>query len=71
MSTPLHDVGSVKISERDHSYLSARASQQNTTIVALIRDLVSKYVDSEIHVVIVADETHRAKELGTILGDSL
>ena len=70
MSLPLHDVGSVKISEAAHSYLSARATQKHTTLVALIRELVEEYVASELHVFSVAYQTHKSKELGAILGDA-
>lgn len=70
MSLPLHDVGSVKVSEVAHSYLSARATQKHTTVVALVRELVEEYVTSELHVFTVAEQTHKSKELGAILGDS-
>ena len=70
MSIPLHDAGSVKISETAHSYLKARADQKHTTVVALIRDLVEDYVSSELHVFSVADQLHESKQLGKITGDS-
>ena len=69
MSIPLHDVGSVKISEAAHSYLSARAAQKNITVVAMVRELVEEYVNTELHTFNVAAETHKAKQLGAILGD--
>lgn len=70
MSLPLHDVGSVKVSEIAHSYLSARATQKHSTVVALIRDLVEDYVTSELHVFSVADENHMTKQLGKISGNN-
>lgn len=70
MSIPLHDVGSVKISEAAHSYLAARAAQKNITVVAMVRELVEEYVTTELHIFSVAGETHRSKQLGEILGDS-
>jgi hypothetical protein len=70
MSLPLHDIGSVKISERAQSYLAARADQQKSTIVALIRDLVESHVSSELHVFSMADQKHIAKQLGKITGDT-
>lgn len=70
MSIPLHDIGSVKISERSHSYLSARAEQNHSTVVALIRELVEAHVDSELLVFSMADQKHIAKQLGAITGDA-
>lgn len=70
MSLPLHDIGSVKISERAHSYLAARADQQKSSVVALIRGLVESHVDSEFDVFSMADQKHIAKQLGKITGDS-
>jgi len=70
MSIPLHDIGSVKISERSHSYLSARATQKKTTVVALVRELVESFVEDEFHVFSMAGQNHIAKQLGEILGDS-
>lgn len=70
MSTPLHDVGSVKISEAAHSYLAARATQKHTTVVALVRALVEDHVADELHVFSMADENHMAKQLGKITRDS-
>jgi tRNA A22 N-methylase len=69
MSLPLHDLGSVKISETAHSYLSARALQKNITVVAMVRELVEGCVTSELHTFNVADETHKSKQMGGILGD--
>lgn len=69
MSIPLHDIGSVKISERAHSYLAARADQNHSTVVTLIRDLVELHVDSELRVFSIADQKHIAKQLGAITGD--
>ena len=70
MSIPLHDTGSVKISETAHSYLKVRADQSNTSVVALIRDLVEKYVANELHVFSMADQLNIANGFGKITGDS-
>ena len=69
MSLPLHDLGSIKVSERAHSYLRARALHQRFDVAALVRDLVEVHVKSELHVSSLAQEIHEAKGLGKIQGD--
>lgn len=69
MSLPLHDLGSVKVSEVAHSYLRARALSKRTDVTTLVRDLVEAHVNEELHVVSVAQDIHEAKGFGKMTGD--
>ena len=69
MSLPLHDLGSIKVSESAHSYLRARALKKKCDLAALVRDLVEAYVSDELHVCTLADEIHDANGFGKINGD--
>ena len=69
MSLPLKDIGSVKLSERDHSFLRAEAMASNVEVTALVRNLVHEYVSKRIEVFRLADELHQAKGLGKVLDD--
>jgi len=70
MSLPLHDLGSIKVSETAHSYLRARAISKRMDVAALVRDLVEAHVAEELRVISVANEIHLSKQLGKITGDS-
>lgn len=70
MSLPLHDLGSVKVSERDHSYLRAVSIAKRIDLTTLVRDWMSERVDEELHIHTVAGQIHEAKGLGKINGDS-
>jgi hypothetical protein len=70
MSLPLHDLGSIKVTERDHSYLRARALSKKTDVAALVRQIVHEYVSAEMEVFTLAKGIHEAKGLGVIEGDS-
>lgn len=69
MSLPLKDIGSVKLTERDHSFLRAEALSTNTDVIALVRQLVHEYVSKRIDVLRLADEIHQSKGLGGVLDD--
>lgn len=69
MSLPLHDLGSIKVSEVAHSYLRARALKKKCDLAALVRELVEDYVAGEMHVATLASEIHEAKGFGKIIGD--
>jgi len=69
MSLPLHDLGSIKVSESAHSYLRARALKKKCDLAALVRELVEAYVVDEMHVATLAAEIHEAKGFGKIIGD--
>ena len=70
MSLPLKDIGSVKLSERDHSFLRAEALTMNIELTALVRNLVHEYVSKRIEVFRLADELHQAKGYGRVLEDN-
>lgn len=69
MSIPLHDLGSIKVSERDHSFLRAKALKKGIDVSALVRQVVHEYVESEVGVFSLAQEIHHTKGLGTITED--
>lgn len=68
MSLPLHDLGSIKVSESAHSYLRARALKKKYDLSTLVRELVEAYVADELHVCSMAGEIHEAKGFGKIDG---
>lgn len=70
MSLPLKDIGSVKLTERDHSFLRAEALFTNTEVTALVRNLVHEYVSRRIDVLRLADDIHQSKGLGRVLEDT-
>ena len=70
MSLPLHDLGSIKVSEQAHSFLKARALKSKTEIATLVRGLIHDYVSSELDVFRIANDVHESKELGGILEDN-
>ena len=69
MSLPLKDLGNLKVSERAHSYLRARALSKRIDLLALVRELVEAHVAEELHVISMANEIHKSKELGEIMED--
>ena len=69
MSLPLHDLRNVKVKERTHSLLRARAMSKRMDINAITREILDAWADEELHVFSVASDIHQAKELGEILGD--
>jgi hypothetical protein len=69
MSLPLHDLGSVKVSERDHSYLRAVSLSKRIDVTTLVRDWIEERVNEELHVHTVAQQIHEAKGFGKINGD--
>jgi hypothetical protein len=71
MSLPLHDLGSVKVSEQAHSYLRARATKRVMDVTALVREIVELHVADELGVFSMADKLHEAKGLGKIVGDGV
>lgn len=70
MSLPLKDIGSVKLSERDHSFLRAEAMLTNVEVTTLVRNLVHEYVNKRIEVLRLSDDIHQSKGLGKILEDN-
>lgn len=70
MSLPLHDLGSIKVSEQAHSYLRAKAISQQCDVATLVRNLVHEFVSRELEVFRVANEIHEAKRLGGIMEDN-
>ncbi len=69
MSLPLHDLGSIKVSEQVHSYLRAKAQGHRVDVATLVRNIVHEHVLREIEVFRVANEIHQAKGLGGIAED--
>lgn len=69
MSLPLKDLGNLKVSERAHSYLRARALSKRVDLISLVRELVEAHVAEELHVFSMASDIHKSKELGEITGD--
>jgi hypothetical protein len=69
MSLPLHDLGSIKVSEQAHSYLKAKAQTLETDVATLVRNMVHEQVLREIYVFRLADSFHEAKGLGKITED--
>lgn len=69
MSLPLHDLGNVKVKERTHSLLRARAMSKRMDINAITREILDAWADEELHVFSVAAHIHQAKELGEILSE--
>lgn len=69
MSLPLHDLGNVKVDETTHSLLRARALSKRMDVTALARELLDAWASEELHVLSMANEIHKAKELGEITGD--
>lgn len=70
MSLPLKDIGSVKLSERDHSFLRAEALTLNVELTSLVRNLVHEYVSKRIDVLRLANDLHQSKGLGGVLEDN-
>jgi hypothetical protein len=66
MSLPLKDIGNIKVSERTHSLLRARALVKRIDVSTLARELLDSWADEELHVFSIAGEIHLAKELGEI-----
>jgi hypothetical protein len=69
MSLPLHDLGSIKVSEQAHSYLRAKALSQQIDLASLVRNMVHEQVLREIEVFRVASQIHEAKGFGKITED--
>lgn len=69
MSLPLHDLGNVKVSQATHSLLRARALAKRQDVIAFAREILDQWATEELHVFSMANEIHKAKELGEITGD--
>ena len=69
MSLPLKDLGSVKVSERSHAYLHARADVKRLDVVALVRDLIEQYVEDELHISSLANDRITVQEASEIRRD--
>jgi hypothetical protein len=69
MSLPLHDLGSIKVSEQAHSYLKAKALSLQIDLATLVRNMVHEQVLREIEVFRVAGSIHEAKGFGKITED--
>ena len=70
MSLPLHDVGSVKVTERTHSYFAACAEKQYSTVVAVMREVLERHVSEKLDAVSLAEEIHKSKQLGKLTRDN-
>lgn len=70
MSLPLHDLGSIKVSEVTHSLLKAEAMSQNMETSSLARAVLDKWAADRLHVLSLADQLHEAKGFGKITGES-
>jgi predicted chitinase len=70
MSLPLHDLGSIKVSERDHSYLRAKAMSLKMDVAALVRQMIHEQVSRELEVFTLAQQIHESKGLGAIQEDN-
>lgn len=69
MSLPLHDLGNVKVNEATHSLLRARAMSKRMDLTSFTREILDSWATEELHVFSIANEIHKAKELGEITGD--
>lgn len=70
MSLPLHDLGNVKVDETTHSLLRAEALQRRMDVSALAREVLDGWAADRLHIYRVANDIHKAKELGEIWGDA-
>lgn len=70
MSLELHDLGSLKIHQRDRSYLKAKAKSLGIELPPYIRQLVHEAVQRDLDILQDAIEIHEAKGLGNILKDA-
>jgi hypothetical protein len=70
MSLPLHDLGNVKVDERTHSMLRARAMAKRIDLSAFVRELLDNWATEELHVFSMAADLHESKGFGAIHGDS-
>lgn len=69
MSLPLHDLGSVKVTETTHSMLRARALAKRIDLTAFVRELLDQWANEELHVFSVAQDLHESKGFGKITKD--
>lgn len=70
MSMELHDVGSVKLTERDYAYLEAEAEGLGTNVVTLVRQIVHEHVQKKFSTMSVAASKYTRKGFGDIFKDS-
>lgn len=66
MSLPLRDIGNVKVSEKTHSMLKARALVKQVDVSTLARELLDKWANDELHVFSIAADLHESKGFGEI-----
>ena len=69
MSIPLQDVGNLKLPQHIHSFQAAKGEITGKTMKDLIRDYVEKVVTLEIHIFSLANDKHKSRGFGEILGD--
>jgi hypothetical protein len=69
MSLPLKDIGNIKVSERTHSLLKARAFVKQVEVSTLARELLDKWAVDELHVFSMAEAIHESKGFGAINSD--
>jgi hypothetical protein len=65
----LHDLGSIKVDERHHSWLRAVAMAGGKDVATLVRGIIAAEFEKAAHVWSLADEIHESKGLGKIAGD--
>lgn len=70
MSLELHDLGSVKISQRAHALYKAKAMALGVDVVSVIRQVIHEAAQKEFDAMSVAAEIYKSKGLGDILKDS-
>lgn len=69
MSLPLHDLGSIKVSEAAHSWLRAKAMKQKCDLATVVRNLIQATFKDECDVWMLTQDIHDAKGLGKITDD--
>jgi hypothetical protein len=69
MSTPLKDIGSVKLPEYVHSYLQAKQVISNIPVVTQVARLVTERIERELRILNLANDIHHDKGFGEITRD--
>ena len=69
MSLELHDLGSVKISQRAHALFKARASILGVDVVTIIRQVIHDAAQKEFNTMSLAADIYKSKGPGDIFKD--